>query len=184
MYLGNFPASGIVDFKFTTVSSDGTPTTLSSAQMAVYKNNSASRSTAGISLTTNFDSMTGLNHMRIDTSQDLTFYAGRSDFQAVVASGLVGSVSVAGYEVGAFSINNRQLGEDVIAVRVLNYDWTLISGEVQRCALNALRHIRNKWAMDSNNNKTVYKEDDSTTAWTSVVSITGNGSGIIGDDPN
>jgi len=65
---------------------------------------------------------------------------------------------------------------------LLKRDWTAVSGEAARSALNALRHIRNKWSI-SGTTKTVCKEDDSTTAWTSTVSTDGSAVPIVGDDP-
>lgn len=65
---------------------------------------------------------------------------------------------------------------------LLKLDWTTITGEASRSMLNALRAIRNKWAF-SGATRTVYKEDDSTSAWTSVVTTSGTAEPITGDDP-
>ena len=69
------------------------------------------------------------------------------------------------------------------ALAVLCLDWTTITGEVpSRSVLNALRHIRNKWALDGDT-KTVYAEDDTTPAFTSTVTADGAGN-ITADTPN
>lgn len=59
-------------------------------------------------------------------------------------------------------------------------DFTGMAGEAARSMLNALRHIRNRWEIVSTT-KTVYKEDDTTSAWTSTV--TGTAGHITADDP-
>lgn len=65
---------------------------------------------------------------------------------------------------------------------LLKLDWTTITGEAARSALNALRVLRNRWAI-SGTTRTVYKEDDSTSAWSSTLSTTASADIIIGDDP-
>src|SRR5689334_20566702 len=97
MWLGEFDAGSTVDFKFTTRGTTGAPTTLSGTPaVSVYKSNSTTESTSGVTLTTDFDSRTGLNHVRVDLSSDGTFYATASDFQVVITAGTVGGTSVVG----------------------------------------------------------------------------------------
>lgn len=56
-----------------------------------------------------------------------------------------------------------------VADAVLTRDWTAITATVPaRCSLNALRWLRNAWAIASGV-LTVKKEDDSTTAWSKPV---------------
>lgn len=123
-YLGDIAPSQVLDTKFTTVAaSTGAPTTLSgSPAISVYKTNSTTESTSGITLTADFDSVTGLNHVRIDTSSDGTFYAAGGDFQIVITTGTVGGTSAVGYVVGEFSINNRTALRPATAGRTLVVD--------------------------------------------------------------
>lgn len=51
-----------------------------------------------------------------------------------------------------------------------------------RTVRQALRFLRNKWAISAGT-LTVYKEDDSTSSWTSVVSTDGAAEPIVGTDP-
>ncbi len=96
-----------LDFKFTTRKDTGLPTTLSGTPvLSVYKANGVTQSTAGITLTVDFDSVTGLNHVRIDLSAD-AFYAIGNDYDIVITTGTVNSISVIGEVVGSFSIENR-----------------------------------------------------------------------------
>jgi hypothetical protein len=67
-----------------------------------------------------------------------------------------------------------------IATALLKLDWTTLSGEASESALNALRFLRNKWAVDGSGNLTVYKEDGATTAWTAVVTTNANAIPITG----
>jgi hypothetical protein len=56
------------------------------------------------------------------------------------------------------------------------------SGLPSRSPLNAIRFLRNRWAV-ATGTLTVYKEDDSTSAWTSTLSTTASADAIIGSDP-
>lgn len=108
MYLGNFAVGDTIDLKFTTVTTTGAPTTLAGTPaISVYKSNSTAQSTTGVTLTADFDSVTGLNHVRITTGSDGTFYAGANDFQVIITTGTVGGTSVVGYLVASFSLTNR-----------------------------------------------------------------------------
>jgi len=105
--LGDLAEDQVIDFTFSTHAGDGTPTTLSGTpSLAVYKANGTTQSAAGITLDVDFDSVTGLNHVRIDTSAD-AFYAVANDYSVVIAAGTVDSVSVVGTTLAVFSIENR-----------------------------------------------------------------------------
>lgn len=106
MYRGDFKVGATLNFKFTTRAfSTGAPTTLAGTPaISIYKDNSTTESTSGVTLTVDFDSRTGLNNVNIDTSSDGTFYSSGSQFQLVITAGTVGGVSVVGETIGAFSI--------------------------------------------------------------------------------
>lgn len=118
-YLGDFDAGDTIYFKFTTVNTSGVPTALSGGFTAAYKDGSTTQTLTGVTLTASFDSLTGLNHIAVDTSQDSSFYAAGSDFQLVMVSGTVDGSSIAGYEIGAFSLRNRAHLYPVVAGRQL-----------------------------------------------------------------
>lgn len=108
MYLGDFNAGEIIDFKFCTVGTTGAPTVLAGTPaMSVYKGNGTTESTTGVTLTVSFDTVVGTNHVRIDTSADGTFYANGNDFQVIISAGTVGGISVVGYVIAHFSLRNR-----------------------------------------------------------------------------
>jgi hypothetical protein len=109
--LGNRPLASTVVFNFTT-SVNGVPTTLSgSPVISVYKN-STTESTTGVTLTADYDSRTGLNHVVIDTSSDSSFYAAENDFCAVITTGTLGGVSMIGFQVGSFQLTNERSNLD------------------------------------------------------------------------
>src|SRR5690348_11366612 len=122
-YQGDFaPASSVV-FNFNTAAfADGSPVTLGGTPaLSVYKN-STTESTAGITLTVDYDSRTGMHHVVVDTSADGTFYAAGNDFSVVITTGTVGSTSVVGRVVGSFSLNNRSALRPATAGRTLVVD--------------------------------------------------------------
>lgn len=104
---GDLALNQILDFTFTTRNTSSVPTTLAGTPVvSVYKANGATQSVAGVTLVVDFDAVTGLNHVRIDTGAD-AFYAVGNDYSAVITTGTVGGGSVVGETVATFSIENR-----------------------------------------------------------------------------
>lgn len=107
-YLGDFRLGDTLDFKFTTRQISGAPSTLSSSPViSAYPGNSTTELTAGITLTVDFDSRTGLNNVRVVASGG-NGYATATNYEMVITTGTVNSVSVVGEVVGTFSIENRR----------------------------------------------------------------------------
>jgi len=106
MYLGDFKSGDSINFKFNSRASAGTPITLSTGVVTIFKGSGLINSTSGVTLSTNF-SVTGCNHVLIDTSVNTVFYSTGFDYQVVLASGTVDSVSVNGTTLREFSIQNR-----------------------------------------------------------------------------
>jgi hypothetical protein len=106
-YLGDIKLGDTLDFKFTTVQTTGAPFTLAGTPViSAYPSNSTTEITAGITLTVDFDSRTGLNHVRVVASGG-NGYAVATNYELVITTGTVNSVSVVGYVIGTFSIQNR-----------------------------------------------------------------------------
>jgi len=107
-YIGDFADDyATLNTKFTTVAGTGASTVLAGSPiLSVYKANGTTQSTAGITLSVDFDSVVGLNNVLIDLSAD-AFYATGNDYHIVITTGTVDGVSVVGYVVGEFSIENR-----------------------------------------------------------------------------
>jgi len=120
--LGDFDTGATLYFKFTTFRpSTGAPFTLAGTPaISVYKDASTTQSTSGVTLTADFDSVTGLNHVAIDTSADGTFYAAGSFFDVVVTTGTVDSVSAVGVVVGRFTLRKTACLKPTTAGRTLD----------------------------------------------------------------
>ncbi|HND56060.1 MAG TPA: hypothetical protein PLV92_26775, partial [Pirellulaceae bacterium] len=125
-HLGDFDASTVVYGKFTTFRpSTGAAYTLGGTPaLSVYKDNSTTQSTTGVTLTADFDTVTGLNHFAIDTSADGTFYSAGSFFDIVVTTGTVDSVSVVGSVVGSFTLRKTSALKPTTAGRTLDVSST------------------------------------------------------------
>lgn len=103
--LGDYTTDSYIEFKFTTVNTSGVPTTLSgSPVVSVYKNGDTTQSTAGVTLTVDFDGVTGLNHVLIEVPDNPSFYVNHGAFMVVITAGTVGGSSVVGYVVAHFGI--------------------------------------------------------------------------------
>ncbi len=146
-HLGDFDASTVVYGKFTTYQpSTGAAFTLGGTPaLSVYKDNSTTQSTTGVTLTASFDSVTGLNHFAIDTSADGTFYSAGSFFDIVITTGTVDSVSVVGSVVGSFTLRKSSALKPTTAARTLDVsaggeagiDWANIGSPTTAVNLSA-----------------------------------------------
>lgn len=121
-HMGDYDTSAVIYGKFTTFRpSTGAAFTLGGTPaLSVYKDNSTTQSTTGVTLTADFDSVTGLNHFAIDTSADGTFYAAGSFFDIVITTGTVDSVSVVGSVVASFTLRKTSALKPTTAGRTLD----------------------------------------------------------------
>jgi len=120
-YHGDIRLGDTIDIKFTTTAaSTGAPTTLSGTPViSAYPGNSTTQLTAGITLTVDFDSVTGLNNVRVVASSG-NGYATATNYALVITTGTVGGTSAVGYVVGTFSIENRSAVMPTTAGRTLD----------------------------------------------------------------
>lgn len=107
IYLGDFAASATVRRTFATAGAGGPATLSGTPAAAVYKDGNTTQTTTGVTLTADFDSVTGLNQVVVDLSADTSFYAAGSDFAVVLTAGTVDGVSVVGEVLAEFSIAKR-----------------------------------------------------------------------------
>ena len=146
-HLGDFDTSTIVYGKFSTYrpSTGATFTLAGTPALSVYKDNSVTQSTTGVTLTADFDSVTGLNHFAIDTSADGAFYAAGSFFDIVITTGTVDSVSVTGSVVGSFTLRKDSALKPTTAGRTLDVsaggeagvDWANVGSPTTAVNLSA-----------------------------------------------
>lgn len=140
MYLGDVVSGSTINFRFTSEYFPGTssafiPVTLSGAAVTVYKDATTSNSTTGVTLTTNFNSITGLNFVSIVTTG--IFYTTGSNYDVVMVSGLAGGNSLAGKVLERFSIKNRPV--DIITINGTSIKQ--VNGELVTINNNAYNNI-------------------------------------------
>lgn len=101
----NIPLGDTYYFKFTTRSfSTGVPTTLSGTPaLSVYEENNLTQITTGVTLTADYDSVTGLNDAAIVATSGNGYEVGKY-YDVVITTGTVGGVSVVGEVVGHFRV--------------------------------------------------------------------------------
>lgn len=105
-YIGDVKSANSVRIKFTSINTSGVPTQLAGTPaISVYKDDSTTQTTTGVTLTVDFDGITGLNQVDIDLTD--AFYTEITDFHVVITTGTVGGSSVVGYVVAHFSIFGR-----------------------------------------------------------------------------
>jgi hypothetical protein len=107
--LGPQPLGTSIVFNFTT-SVNGVPTTLlGSPVLSVYKD-SLTETTTGPTLTVDYDSRTGFNHVVVATTD--AFYAAGSFYSVVITTGTLQGVSMIGYVVGTFQLTTAATNVD------------------------------------------------------------------------
>lgn len=135
-YYGDIRLGDTIDIKFTTVGTTGLPTTLAGTPViSAYPTNSLTQLTAGITLTVDFDALTGLHNVRV-VATGANGYLTATNYALIITTGTVGGTSVVGYVVGAFSIENRSAVMPTTAARTLDIsatgeagiDWANIGG--------------------------------------------------------
>lgn len=106
-YLGDYRVGKTVRKMWSSNAIAGESITLATnGTIQVYKDGGVSQSTAGVSFTEDFDSLTGVHLVVIDTSADGTFYSAQSDFEVVVAGATVDGKAI-NSPLFSFSIENR-----------------------------------------------------------------------------
>ncbi len=104
-FLGDFEAGDTIYGKFTTRQTSGAPIVFAgSAAIATYADATTGENSTGVTLTTNFDSVVGLNHYAIATASNTTVYATGTQHVLVATGGTVNGVTVAGETIARFSL--------------------------------------------------------------------------------
>ena len=115
-YIGDFLEDETVYITFTTSNSSGAAvapsTAFEAADISIYKDGSATQktSTNGLTMTSPFDSVTGLHHLSIDTSNDTGdagFWVTGSDYSVVLKPDETVDGQTVVKELASFSIENR-----------------------------------------------------------------------------
>lgn len=114
--------------------------------ISVYKNGGTTQSTAGVTDTEDFDGLTGVHLVAIDTSADGTFYAAGSDFEVVLSAATIDG-KVINATLFAFSIEARSAlmpttdGRklDVSAGGEADANLTHVNGAAQTATLDTIK---------------------------------------------
>ena len=112
MNVGDLRLGETFDTKFTTIDGAGAATTLVNGVVAAYPGNSVTEITDGITLTADFDGHAGLNNLRVVATSANGYVAGEN-YVLVMIAGTVDAVSIVGYVVAHFSIENRTIKSNV-----------------------------------------------------------------------
>lgn len=121
-YYGDIRLGDTIDIKFTTRQISGAPFTLGGTPVvSAYPSNSTTQLTAGITLSVDFDTVTGLNNVNVVATSG-NGYATATNYALVITTGTVNSVSVAGEVIGSFSIEARSALMPTTAARTLVVD--------------------------------------------------------------
>ena len=120
-WFGDISLEDTIDIKFTTRNfSTGAPFTLAGTPViSAYPGNSTTQLTAGITLTVDFDAVTGLHNVRV-VATAANGYAAATNYALVITTGTVNSVSVVGEVVGSFSISARSALRPTVVGRTLD----------------------------------------------------------------
>lgn len=119
-YIGDFELATTLYTKFTTVNASGVPTTLGDAPtFGFYVNANTTLFTSGVTVTADFNSTTGLNHLQMIVTTSATGITTGASCQLVIATGSVSGVSLKGYVIGEFSVLTRSPLKPVTAGRTL-----------------------------------------------------------------
>src|SRR5262245_32478094 len=201
MWLGDFTEDfTAVTCMFTTHASTGAPVAPLSAfeanDVKIYKNGNAAEKTTtnGVTMTSPFDSITGLHCLTIDTSNDTGdsgFWVAGAVYTLVLSpdTETVDSVAVAKV-IGQFGIEVAGM-RAMVPTAIQNADALLDrdmstgtdSGSTTvRTPRQALRFLRNKWSI-SGATLTVCKENDATSSWTASLTQTPGADPITASDP-
>lgn len=108
-YLGDFTVGTTIRFIFSTFDGTGGPVTFLSGAVTVYKDGSTTQSSTGVTLTIDYDGVTGQHLVAIDTTADTAFYTAGSDYNVVVSAGSVNGITQVGHILNSFSLENRTL---------------------------------------------------------------------------
>ncbi len=138
-YLGDFKEDSTVYVIFNTNDGDGASTTitnLATTDIHIHKDGSVTQKTAddGITLSINFDSVTGNHLIAIDTSDDTNdvgFWVAGADYQVRIEGVTVNGQTINVW-IGSFSIENRYTaaspGDNEVTLTIRETDTTPLPG--------------------------------------------------------
>ena len=122
-YVGDYNLSTTFHHRFTTVNGSGLPTTLGNTPSAeYYVDGGATAFTAGLALTADFNSKTGLNSLEVICTSSASGLTSGVNVSVQIAAGTVSGVSVVGYPIIEYSITRRSPLRPTTAGRTITVD--------------------------------------------------------------
>lgn len=107
-YVGDYNLTTTFHHRFTTVNGSGVPTTLGNTPSAqYYVDGGTTAFTAGLTLTADFNSVTGLNSLAVICTSSATGLTSGINVSVQLAAGTVSAVSLVGYPIIEYSITRR-----------------------------------------------------------------------------
>jgi hypothetical protein len=151
-----------IDFKFTTCEPDtGAPATLSGTPViSAYVDNSTTQITAGITLTVDFDGVTGLNNVRVAATSGNGYTTG-TNVALIITTGTVDSVSAVGYKVAEFSIGRAGTSN------VTQISGSAVSTTTAQLGVNVVQVSGDATAAD--NIETAYDDTAGAVPWMGII---------------
>lgn len=106
-WVGDFRTGKTIRKMFNSNAVAGESITLATnGTVSVYKDGGTTQSTTGVTFTEDFDSLTGVHLVAVDTSADGTFYSAGSDFEVVLSGATIDGKSI-NATLFSFSLQNR-----------------------------------------------------------------------------
>lgn len=106
-YLGDFRTAKTIRKMWNSNAVAGESITrATNGTISVYKDGGTTQSTAGVTDTEDFDTLTGVHLVAIDTSVDGTFYSAGSDFEVVLSAATIDGKTI-NATLFSFSLQNR-----------------------------------------------------------------------------
>lgn len=131
-YLGDFPEDETVHFLWSTYGTAGESITRATdGTVSVYKDNGATQSTAGVTGSEDFDSLTGIHSCTIDTSAD-AFYTTGANYTVILSAATIDGKAINAV-LAQFSIQNRyergtDSGATATALATAQSDLDILTG--------------------------------------------------------
>lgn len=120
MYLGDFNPGDTVRLMWSSNNAAGASITrATNGTISVYQNLNTTQTTTGVTDTEDFDGLTGIHAVSIDTGADGTFYAAGRDFVVVLSGATIDGQTVNAV-LAHFSIQNRNHLRPTTAGRTLD----------------------------------------------------------------
>ncbi len=142
-YLGDFELGKTIYLIWSSNAIAGESITrATNGTISVYKNGSLTQTTTGVTDTEDFDALTGIHHVAIDTSADGTFYAAGGEFMVVLSAATIDGKTINAL-LGQFSLLNRSALRPTTAARTLDVsaggeaglDWANVGSPTTTVAL-------------------------------------------------